>query len=211
MINLQVKKLNELAILPSKGSPQSAGYDLATIEEYTIMPLERKLFKTGLSFAIPQGMYGRIAPRSGLAFKDGIDVLAGVIDEDYRGEIGVVLINFGKTEKKFNIGDKIAQIIFEFYNNIDPQFVNELDQTIRGHGGFGSTTIQIKDPTLKGDTLKVVGNTPNVKNITKDEEPPKKEYESKIDLIDQWKKHGGSAERPPTYETLIKERESKIV
>lgn len=192
MTSLQVKKLNELAVLPSKGSPQSAGYDLATIEEYTLAPMERKLFKTGLSLAIPQGMYGRIAPRSGLAFKDGIDVLAGVIDEDYRGEIGVVLINLGKTEKKFNVGDKVAQIIFEIYNNVDPQFVAELNQTVRGSGGFGSTTIPI--------TNRAVTET----------KPVSKTYESKIDLVDQWKKHGGTAERPPTYETLIKEREKRI-
>lgn len=196
MINLQVKKLNELAIIPAKGngSPQAAGYDLATVEEYTLMPLERKLFKTGLSLAIPQGMYGRIAPRSGLAFKDGIDVLAGVIDEDYRGEIGVILINFGKTEKKFNVGDRIAQIIFEFYNNVEFQLVNELDQTVRGTGGFGSTTIPITN------------------RIVTEEKPknPQKTYESKVDLVEQWKKFGGNIGHTPNYETLIKEREKQI-
>ena len=88
---LQIKKLNDLAVTPTKGSPQSAGYDLYSIEKYTLKPLERKLFKTGLAMSIPSGMYGRIAPRSGMAFKQGIDVMAGVIDEDYRNEVGVVL------------------------------------------------------------------------------------------------------------------------
>src|SRR4051812_6219902 len=95
---LQIKKLTDLAVIPSKGTPQSAGYDLYSIEQYTLKPLERKLFKTGLAMSIPSGMYGRIAPRSGLAFKQGIDVMAGVIDEDYRQELGVVLINLSNQD-----------------------------------------------------------------------------------------------------------------
>lgn len=136
---IQIKKLVESAIIPSKGSEYSAGYDLSSIEEHILMPMDIKLFKTGISISIPRGQYGRIAPRSGLALKSGIDVLAGVIDADYRGEIGVILINFGKTEKKISVGDKIAQIIFEFYNSHKFELVDELTQTKRGDGGFGST------------------------------------------------------------------------
>lgn len=148
-MGIQIKKLVESAIIPSKGSEHSAGYDLSSIEEYILTPMETKLFKTGISISIPKGQYGRIAPRSGLALKNSIDTLAGVIDSDYRGEIGVILINLGKTEKKFSIGDKIAQIIFEFYNDHKFELVDDLTQTVRGEGGFGSTTSPIgKTPTL---------------------------------------------------------------
>ena len=206
---LKVKKLNDLAILPTKGSPKSAGYDLYSIEDYTLRPMERKLFKTGLSISIPSEMYGRIAPRSGLAFKDGIDVLSGVIDEDYRGEVGVILINFGTTEKQFKVGDRIAQIIFEFYNDIEVIEVKNLDETIRGLGGFGSTD----------NTIKISSNSPtNIDTITikaqkteiKTPPLPQKNYESHVDLIEQWKKSGGNIEPRVGYEKLIKEREKNL-
>ena len=87
-------------------------------------------------------MYGRVAPRSGLALKNGIDVLAGVIDEDYRGELGVILINFGQTEKPIKINDKIAQIIFEFYNKVEWEEVSELPDSQRSSGGYGSTDLK---------------------------------------------------------------------
>jgi len=177
---LQIKKLNDSAIIPSKGSPHSAGYDLSTIEAYTLKPLERKLFKTGLSIAIPTGMYGRIAPRSGLAFKSGVDVMAGVIDEDYRGEVGVLLINLSDTEKQFNIGDKVAQIIFEFYNNVNLQVVDNLTETKKGEGGFGSSDKRVEAP---------------------------KEASS---LIDKWKEAGAETPTPPKYETIVREREKQI-
>jgi dUTP pyrophosphatase len=89
MKKVSITKLNKSAIVPTRGSMKAAGYDLYTTEFHVLKPGERKLFKTGLSMAIPSGMYGRIAPRSGLALKNGLDVLAGVIDEDYRGEIGI--------------------------------------------------------------------------------------------------------------------------
>ncbi len=136
---LIISKLNDAAPVPTKGSSRAAGYDLSSLEDYVLRPGERKLFKTGLSFEIPTGMYGRIAPRSGLAFKSGVDVMAGVIDEDYRGEIGVILINLGQESKEFKIGDKIAQIIFEFYNDLDIVESWNLQSTERGTGGFGST------------------------------------------------------------------------
>lgn len=136
---LKVSKLNTEAVLPAKGSDKAAGYDLSSLESRNLNPGERHLFKTGLSFEIPTGMYGRIAPRSGLAFKSGIDVMAGVIDEDYRGEVGVILINLGQTNKLISPGDKIAQIIFEFYNDVEVIEANSLQSTERGAGGFGST------------------------------------------------------------------------
>jgi len=142
MVTISIKKLTPLAKTPTPGSDFAAGYDLYSTEDYTLKPLERKLFKTNISIAIPNGLYGRIAPRSGLAFKDGIDTLAGVIDEDYRGEIGVILINLGSVDKKISAGDKIAQIIFENYSRAKFQDVAELPSSVRAEGGFGSTDVK---------------------------------------------------------------------
>jgi dUTP pyrophosphatase len=143
MKKVSITKNINSAIVPTRGSMKAAGYDLYSTEFYILKPGERKLFKTGLSMAIPEGMYGRIAPRSGLAFKKGIDVLAGVIDEDYRGDIGVILINLGNEDFNVLVGDRIAQIIFEFYNEVsfEEQSNNQesLGNTERGTGGFGST------------------------------------------------------------------------
>ena len=133
----------ESAKLPTKGSVNSAGYDLHSIESYELKPQERKLFKTGLSMSIPVGQYGRIAPRSGLAFKNGIDVMAGVIDSDYTAEIMVLLINLGKETVNIKEGDRVAQIIFENYNDHEFVIVDELKKTDRGTGGFGSTDNKI--------------------------------------------------------------------
>ena len=106
---MKVKFLNPNAFLPKKGSDKSAGYDLASVEAGVIKSNERLLIKTGIVLEIPSGYYGRIAPRSGLAFKSGIDVMAGVIDSDYRGEVGVILYNSDKdNDFIFGVGDKIA-------------------------------------------------------------------------------------------------------
>jgi len=149
MVTIAFNKSNELAKTPTRGSDFAAGYDLYSTEEYTLKPLERHLFKTGLSIAIPTGLYGRIAPRSGLAYKDGLDVMAGVIDEDYRGDVGVILINLGSVDKKIAVGDKIAQIIFENYTVATFVDTNDLSKTLRGVGGFGSTD-PVKESTVEG-------------------------------------------------------------
>jgi dUTP pyrophosphatase len=135
------KKLNDKAIAPSRGTRYAAGYDLSSVENYTLQPMERKLFKTGIAIAIPLefAVYGRIAPRSGLALKDGIDVMAGVVDSDYRGEICVLLINLGASPKQISIGDKIAQLIFERPYSVDFEETDTLPATERGESGFGST------------------------------------------------------------------------
>lgn len=145
MVTISIKKSNPLAQTPTPGSDFSAGYDLYSTEDYTLKPFERKLFKTGISIAIPNGLYGRIAPRSGLAFKDGIDTMAGVIDEDYRGDVGVILINLGSVDKKVAVGDKIAQIIFENYSRAKFQDVSDLPASVRSEGGFGSTDTKKKE------------------------------------------------------------------
>ena len=101
----------------------------------------RALIPTGISMAIPHGWYGRIAPRSGLAWKSGIDVLAGVIDADYRGDVGVIIINLGSTPFQIRHGDRIAQIIIE--RCADAQLVpcQQLPETVRGDAGYGSTGV----------------------------------------------------------------------
>lgn len=137
---MKIKLLSSNALMPKKGSIDAAGYDLYSVESGLIKPKERLLIKTGIVLEIPSGYYGRIAPRSGLAFKHGIDVMAGVIDSDYRGEIGVILYNTDNiNDFIFEIGDKIAQIIFEKYYDFDIVESKELDKTQRGNGGFGST------------------------------------------------------------------------
>jgi len=206
METLHIKKLNDLAVTPSKGSLKAAGYDLSTIESHLLVPGERHLFKTGLSLAIPNGMYGRIAPRSGLALKKGIDVMAGVIDEDYRGELGIILINLSQESQQFNVGDKVAQIIFEFYNNVDVQVVESLDDTQRGTGGFGSTT-----PTVPFEPPKMINITNRIaaEEVIK-HEPPQKTYDTHTDILEKWKSAGGQTQLPPSYEKLIREREKKL-
>nr|QQD36927.1 dUTPase [Pacific black duck aviadenovirus] len=138
---IQVKKLSPFACLPTKGSPYSVGFDLHSAHSVVLQPHSNTVVYTDLSIIFPPGCYGRIAPRSGLAAKNFIDVGAGVIDPDFRGNIGVVLFNF--SDKKFNIcsGDRIAQIICEKAEFPVLQEVSELAYTHRGSSGFGSTGI----------------------------------------------------------------------
>jgi dUTP pyrophosphatase len=142
MNTLAFQPLDERAVLPTRGSAAAAGLDLYSIEDLKLQPGERTLARTGLSVAIPKGFYGRVAPRSGLAVKHGLDVMAGVIDADYRGELQCLMINSGPQEIELPAGSKICQLIIE--QIITPQAVwsDELGATARGAGGFGSTDIR---------------------------------------------------------------------
>ncbi len=122
---LRIKKLHPSAQLPVKGSEHAAGYDLMSVEDSIVPSRGKVLIATGLSMAIPIGNYGRIAPRSGLAAKNFIDVGAGVIDADYRGEVKVLLFNFGETDFKIKQGDRIAQLIIEKYTRTEIEEVQE--------------------------------------------------------------------------------------
>jgi dUTP pyrophosphatase len=145
---LLVKKLSEDATLPYKGSPLSAGFDLSASKPATIPPGGRGIVHTDISVACPPGTYARIAPRSGLAIKKGIDVGAGVVDADYRGPVGVILFNLD-TEKAFEVqkGDRIAQLILEKISMASLEEVDDLDATVRGTGGFGSTGVSVVEPS----------------------------------------------------------------
>jgi dUTP pyrophosphatase len=136
---LSFKKLHESAALPSRGSLYSAGLDLYSLEDLTIAPKQRILARTGLAVAIPEGYYGRIAPRSGLALRTGLDVLSGVIDADYRGEIGCLLYNTGDETITLPAQSKICQLIIEKIITPEAAWADEIDETDRGSGGFGST------------------------------------------------------------------------
>jgi dUTP pyrophosphatase len=141
-LTLQVKKLSESAILPIRGSEWAAGYDLSAAQAMTIPAGKRGIVPTDLSIACPAGTYGRIAPRSGLTVKMGIHVGAGVVDADYRGPVGVVLFNLGDDDFHITPGDRIAQLILEQIVMAPVEEVNELDDTVRGSSGFGSTGVE---------------------------------------------------------------------
>lgn len=136
---LRFKQLDARAVLPKRGSVFAAGLDVCGIEDVEIAPKQRVMARTGLAVAIPPGFYGRVAPRSGLAAKNGLDVLAGVIDSDYRGEIVCVLYNTGDETIKLPAGSKICQLIIEQIITPEAAWVMDLDETARGAGGFGST------------------------------------------------------------------------
>lgn len=145
MKQIKFRKLPHAADLPlpSYESNQAAGMDIRAALESSleIAPGERKLIPTGLQMAIPVGLEAQIRPRSGLAIKHGITMLnsPGTIDADYRGEVKVIAINHGSETFVINHGDRIAQMVIAPVLQVDSIEVNELDDTVRGEGGFGST------------------------------------------------------------------------
>ncbi|KAI3963451.1 hypothetical protein MKW98_022873 [Papaver atlanticum] len=138
---LRVKKLSENAVLPSRGSSLSAGYDLSSAAEMIVPGRGKALIPTDLSIAVPEGTYARVAPRSGLTWKHSIDVGAGVIDADYRGPVGVILFNHSDVDFQVKMGDRVAQLIIEKIITPEVEEVEDLDSTVRGSGGFGSTGV----------------------------------------------------------------------
>lgn len=142
--NLNVKIVNQSGnALPAYKTALSAGMDLNAVLENTITlkPLERALVKTGLFIQLPAGYEAQVRPRSGFALKQGITVLntPGTIDADYRGEIGVILVNLSNEAVAIENGERIAQLVIAKHETVNWQEVDELDDTDRGQGGFGST------------------------------------------------------------------------
>lgn len=134
---IQVKYTDEFKL--TKNSDYDAGYDICSTIDKTIAPGESKLIPTGVSIAMPEHLYCRVAPRSGLAYKHNIDIHAGVIDASYRGDVGVLLFNHGKEPYQVKRGDRVAQLIFTVISVDELREVDELSYTIRGQGGFGSS------------------------------------------------------------------------
>ena len=141
MYTLKVKKLNEDAIIPNFAHKGDAGMDLYSIEKVIIPKNETRLIKTGISIELPHMTEAQVRPRSGLALKHSITVLnsPGTIDEGYRGEIGVILINHGKEDFVVEKHMKIAQMVIKPIYEINIEEVKDLSDTERGNGGFGST------------------------------------------------------------------------
>ena len=128
-------------MIPTRANETDAGLDLYANNSCKIGVLERSLVSTGIAIEIPTGYVAHIAPRSGLAFKYGIDVLAGVIDSSYRGEIKIILINYGDVYFYVETGDKIAQLLIQPVALWMPVEVDQLLETSRGANGFGSTGV----------------------------------------------------------------------
>lgn len=142
-MKLLVEKISEKAIIPFTAHEGDAGMDLFSIEEIILKPMERKLIHTGIKIQLPKNTEAQIRPRSGLALKNGITVLntPGTIDEGYRGEIGIILINLSDSEFKVEEGMKIAQMVIKPTLTLEIEEVIELTETTRGEGGFGSTGV----------------------------------------------------------------------
>lgn len=140
-MQIKIKKIDSSAVIPEYQTSQAAGFDLHALGGYTIEPGERVLVGTGLAMAFDKGYELQIRPRSGLAYKNGITVLntPGTIDSDYRGEIKVLLMNHSNEIFKIEAGERIAQGVLKAVIQADIIIVDELADTERGIGGFGST------------------------------------------------------------------------
>jgi dUTP pyrophosphatase len=135
---IKFKRLSQDAKIPLRATAGAAGFDIFSNGNYTIKPNVRCLLDTGIAMQLPNGYWGELKPRSGLAARHGLDVLAGVIDSDYTGEIKVSLINLGEHDVEIKKGDRIAQLIIQRHES-DWVEVSEFDDTDRGSDGFGST------------------------------------------------------------------------
>lgn len=138
-MKLEIKRLRPDAILPARAHHDDAGLDLYTHEAFTLEPGERRTVKTGIALAIPTGFVGLIWDKSSIPHKWGVKTMGGVIDASYRGEVGVIMINLSKKAYTVEKGAKISQLLIQKVELPEVCEVTELDDTIRGEGGFGST------------------------------------------------------------------------
>ena len=138
---MKIKRLDEKAVIPKRGSASAAGYDIYSIEDVSLPSGETKLIRTGLSMEIPENYFGGVFARSGLAVKEGIRPAncVAVIDADYRGELMVPLHNDSKEERRITVGERIAQLVILPFLPVEFEETDELSETVRGEGGFGST------------------------------------------------------------------------
>lgn len=138
-MNIKIKQLHPDAVMPVYGTNGSAGFDLSALEEVLMYAGQTLIVKTGLAFSIPEGYEMQIRPRSGVTVKTKLRVALGTIDSDYRGEVGIIVDNIGDDLKRIGKGERIAQAIISPIIQATFEQVNELDDTERGSGGFGST------------------------------------------------------------------------
>tara|TARA_B110001454_G_scaffold49657_1_gene48796 strand:- start:198 stop:683 length:486 start_codon:yes stop_codon:yes gene_type:complete len=148
-MEILIKKTHPEATVPTQATEGDAGHDLYSLEEVTLASLDRAVVKTGISLAVPMGFYGRVAPRSGLAVKKGLDVLAGVVDSGYRGDVGVVLINLSAEEIVLEKKSKIAQLIIEKCHDVDWIETDDLSASDRGEDGYGSSDEEVSSLEYK--------------------------------------------------------------
>ncbi len=141
-MKLKIKKLDKNARLPKYAHANDAGMDLFSIEDKILESGERFVCGTGIALAIPEGYVGLIWDKSGVAAKGGIKTMGGVVDSSYRGEVGVVLKNLSKEKYEIKKGEKIAQMLIQKVENPEIKEVDDLEDTERGKGGFGSTGIK---------------------------------------------------------------------
>ncbi len=143
-MKVRVKKIHKDAKIPSYAHQGDSGMDLYSVEEATIEPGERKMVGTGLQISLPKGFEAQIRPKSGLAANFGVTVLntPGTVDSCYRGEVRVILANLGKEAFKVEKGKKIAQMVIARVEEAEIEEVEELDETTRSGGGFGSTGLE---------------------------------------------------------------------
>ena len=160
---IKFKRIKEDATIPARGSSQAAGLDLYSIEQKTIVRGGRILIGTGIAIGLPQGTYGRIAPRSGLASKAGISIDAEVIDRDYTREIKVLLVNNGPEDFQIRKGDRIVQIVIERCSLGEAMEVDRLEETERNSSGFGSTDNIFLFNNLRINELSLTGLHPEFK------------------------------------------------
>ena len=136
---IRVMKLSDTATIPTRGSAVAAGWDLYASQECIVPARGKAIVSTDISIAVPVGYYGRVAPRSGMAWKKHTDIGAGVIDADYRGPVGVVMFNHSEEDLKIEVEDRVAQLVIEQISMAPLTEVDSLDDTERGEGGYGST------------------------------------------------------------------------
>jgi len=139
MVKIKIKKLKENAIVPRYAHPGDAAMDLFSTEDCVVSVGKRRLVSSGISMELPEGYFASIRGKSGLAAKKGICILGGVIEYTYRGDYGVIVLNTGDEDFEIKIGDKIAQVVIAPVANVEVEEVEELSESVRGDGAFGST------------------------------------------------------------------------
>jgi dUTP pyrophosphatase len=138
-LELKIKKIDPGAKLPQRAHPHDAGIDIFSLDRTVVSPGKRVAIRTGISIEIPEGYAGLVWDKSGIAIKEGLTTIGGVIDATYRGELLIGMVNIGTTEYVFEKGHKVAQLLIQKIELVDIREVDDLSDTVRGEKGFGST------------------------------------------------------------------------